>query len=120
MHGSLKSTLWDKNLTTTDMVSEIIPQHFKSLKLASDAIVLDVRDAREQYEEGQIHCNMRIEMSSPDFQEQLDQLDKSMRYLVYCRTGSRSKQVCQQMDRMGFQEVYSLNGGIAKWKEIYG
>ncbi|MDH5476421.1 MAG: rhodanese-like domain-containing protein [Cyclobacteriaceae bacterium] len=102
------------------MITTIEPQHFKTLKLASDAIVLDVRNRKEQFEEGQISGNVILEMGTQYFHDELEQLDKSKRYLVYCRSGNRSLQVCQQMDYMGFEEVYSLNGGIIKWKEIFG
>ncbi|MDH5367115.1 MAG: rhodanese-like domain-containing protein [Cyclobacteriaceae bacterium] len=102
------------------MITTIEPLHFKTLKLASDAIVIDVRNRKEQYEEGQISGNITLEMGTNYFYEQLEELDKSKRYLVYCRSGNRSLQVCEQMDSMGFEEVYSLNGGIIKWKEIFG
>ena len=103
----------------TKMITAIKPRHFRELKLASDAIVLDVRDAREQYEEGQIPGNIRMDQASAGFADQLDRLDRDKRYLVYCRTGIRSMEVCQMMDSMGFGEVYSLDGGIVSWKETF-
>lgn len=102
------------------MIAAIKPQHFRTLKLATDAFLLDVRPAKEQYEEGQIPGNIRLEMTASDFEDQLSKLDRSKRYLVYCRSGNRSRQVCERMDQMGFKEVYSLDGGITQWKEIYG
>ena len=102
------------------MITSIEPQHFRTLKLASDAIVLDVRNKKEQYEEGQIPGNVILELGTSDFKIQLEQLDKNNRYLVYCRSGNRSMQVCEQMNSLGFKEVYSLNGGITKWKQIFG
>jgi len=100
------------------MIQAIEPKHFRSLKLAADAIVLDVRAAREQYEEGQIPGNLRIEFG-PGFENELSSLEKNKRYLVYCRSGNRSMQACQAMSQMGFKELYSLDGGINKWKETF-
>jgi rhodanese-related sulfurtransferase len=35
--------------------------------------------------------------------------------VVYCRTGSRSAQVCRFLDQQGIHNVISMRGGIAKW-----
>lgn len=35
--------------------------------------------------------------------------------IVYCRTGSRSKKVCQFLQEQGITNVASLRGGIVKW-----
>ena len=35
--------------------------------------------------------------------------------VVYCRTGSRSAQVCRFLNEQGIHNVISLRGGIVKW-----
>ena len=35
--------------------------------------------------------------------------------VVYCRTGSRSAQVCRFLNQQGIHNVISLRGGIVKW-----
>ncbi len=35
--------------------------------------------------------------------------------VVYCRTGSRSAQVCRFLNQQGINNVISLRGGIIKW-----
>ena len=35
--------------------------------------------------------------------------------VVYCRTGSRSAQVCRFLGEQGIHNVISLRGGIVKW-----
>jgi rhodanese-related sulfurtransferase len=35
--------------------------------------------------------------------------------VVYCRTGSRSAQVCRFLSRQGIHNVISLRGGVVKW-----
>jgi len=101
------------------MIEKIKPEHFRSLKLASDAVVIDVRAAKEQYEEGQIPGNIRIELGTSTFEEELRKLEKNKRYLVYCRTGVRSMEACQTMTSLGFDQVFSLDGGIKNWKETF-
>lgn len=35
--------------------------------------------------------------------------------VIYCRTGSRSAQVCRFLNQQGIHNVISLRGGIVKW-----
>jgi rhodanese-related sulfurtransferase len=35
--------------------------------------------------------------------------------VVYCRTGSRSAQVCRFLNQQGINNVISLRGGIVRW-----
>ena len=35
--------------------------------------------------------------------------------IIYCRTGSRSAQVCRFLNQQGIHNVISLRGGIVKW-----
>lgn len=38
--------------------------------------------------------------------------------LLYCHTGSRSALAAHSLQKMGFNKVYSLAGGIEKWREL--
>jgi len=35
--------------------------------------------------------------------------------VIYCRTGSRSAQVCRFLNQQGIHNVINLRGGIVKW-----
>jgi rhodanese-related sulfurtransferase len=35
--------------------------------------------------------------------------------VIYCRTGSRSAQVCRFLNQQGINNVISLRGGIVRW-----
>ena len=35
--------------------------------------------------------------------------------VVYCRTGSRSAQVCRFLNQQGLNNVINLRGGVVKW-----
>ena len=43
-------------------------------------------------------------------------LEKNKRYIIYCRTGSRSRFALEMMRNLGFDEVYNLENGILDWK----
>ncbi|MCD6120793.1 MAG: rhodanese-like domain-containing protein [Spirochaetales bacterium] len=78
-------------------------------------IIIDVRTPAE-YAEGHIKNSRLINFYSLDFKTKLDKLDKNKKYLVYCRSGSRSDQAVQIMKELNFKKIYNLSGGIIAWK----
>jgi adenylyltransferase/sulfurtransferase len=42
-----------------------------------------------------------------------DRLDRNARYLIVCASGKRSRAAAQLLREQGFQQVYSLKGGVA-------
>ena len=48
--------------------------------------------------------------------EELDKLDKSKHYYLYCRSGNRSGQACALMNARGFSAAYNLMGGMIEWE----
>jgi rhodanese-related sulfurtransferase len=87
----------------------------EGLVAASEAIVLDVR-TEEEFESGFIPnaINIDIRMGA-GFIDELNKLDKTVPYYVYCRSGARSAQAVQIMQDMGFVFSYNLLGGILAW-----
>ena len=46
----------------------------------------------------------------------LDYFAESRNHIViYCRTGSRSAQVCRFLHQQGINNVFSLRGGLVRW-----
>ncbi len=41
--------------------------------------------------------------------------ESSRQVVIYCRTGSRSAQVCRFLNQQGINNVISLRGGVVKW-----
>jgi len=78
-------------------------------------VLLDVRTA-EEFDSGHLKGALNIDVKAPDFAEQIEKLDKSVTYLVYCLGGVRSARAMQLMQAQGFQKVYNLEGGLLKWK----
>ena len=56
----------------------------------SDFVILDVRTLRE-YEEGYIEDAVNMDFYADTFTDELDGLDRDNTYLLYCRSGSRSR-----------------------------
>ncbi|MGB7843856.1 MAG: rhodanese-like domain-containing protein [Salinimicrobium sp.] len=80
-----------------------------------DAVILDVRTQME-VEAGYIPNAKHLDIyKGQEFVAELDKLDKSKNYYIYCRSGQRSAQACQFMDQKGFNNTYNLLGGIIEW-----
>lgn len=79
-------------------------------------VILDVRTPSE-YHEGHIEDAININFYESDFRAQLEELDTTKTYLIYCRSGGRSGNTLKIMEELGFQEVYNLSSGILGWKK---
>lgn len=101
------------------MCRSVFPEQFRVLRDRQNTVVLDVRSPKEKYEEGSIPGHELIDFNNPNFSYQLDELDRSKTYLVYCRSGNRSQQACSLMQRKGFHNVISLEGGMDRWKATF-
>lgn len=81
-----------------------------------NAVILDVRTEGE-CNEGIIPKAINIDFhKGQGFVYQIDELDKSKSYYVYCRSGARSEQACHLMNQMGFENTFNLLGGIMQWQ----
>jgi rhodanese-related sulfurtransferase len=77
-------------------------------------MIIDVRTP-EEYDEGHIENCVLINFRSDTFQEEINELDKSYTYLIYCRSGGRSAAALKIMKENGFENVYNMLGGIKGW-----
>lgn len=87
----------------------------KELKAEDDSVILDVRTP-EEYDEKHIPNSKLINVQEPQhFVDEVEKLDKSKSYYVYCRSGGRSMMACNIMEQMGFSRLANLDGGITDW-----
>ena len=78
-------------------------------------VVIDIR-TQEEYDAGHLEAaSMRLDYYAPDFKDQLAKLDKTAKYLIYCRTGHRSGVTLGIMQNMGFTDIHDIDGGITAW-----
>ena len=47
----------------------------------------------------------------------LDELNPDIDYVVMCRTGVRSSQICEFLSNQNFRSVANLSGGINEWSK---
>ncbi|MFV8369385.1 rhodanese-like domain-containing protein [Flavobacterium sp. LB2R40] len=95
------------NLTQEDWISQF--------EADENAVILDVRTEAE-FNEGIITNAINIDIHrGQDFVTEIETLDKSKNYYVYCRSGMRSAKACEIMNQLGFENAYNLVGGITEW-----
>lgn len=94
-------------------MGQISKEEFKE-RLKAGWQLVDVRTP-EEYNAGHIEEAMLIDYYKPDFKDKVGELDKSGKYLLYCRTGVRSSKARGIMEALGFEEVADLAGGYAGW-----
>ena len=88
----------------------------EQLSKDNNAFVLDVRTP-EEMEEGYIPKAKNIDIYlGQEFLDELEKLDKSKNYYVYCRSGNRSGQACAIMNNIGIENTYNLEGGFMNWE----
>lgn len=78
-----------------------------------DFVIVDVRTPAE-FADARLANALNINLESSSFRTEMNRLDRSDTYLLYCRTGNRSAQAASIMKDLGFEEVYDM-GGIVDW-----
>lgn len=79
-------------------------------------VILDVRTTAE-FETGHLNNAILLDYYSKDFISELDRLDKTKTYLIYCRSGNRSGKTLRLIEEMGFKQVYDMAQGIIGWRK---
>ncbi len=88
----------------------------KQLNEDNNSVVLDVR-TQEEVALGVIPNAIHIDIYlGQGFIDELETLDKSKHYYVYCKAGGRSAQACVVMNQLGFEHAYNLLGGFSEWQ----
>lgn len=79
-----------------------------------EAILVDVREEPE-YITGHVADAqlLPVDEISAETAEELTP-EKERPVLVYCRTGRRSREAAQKLERLGYTEVYDM-GGLVGW-----
>ena len=73
-----------------------------------DSLILDIRD-EASYNDS--HYSNAIHLSNKNFNKVIEKTDRKKTILVYCYKGISSQNVAQHFCNLGFENVYSLNGG---------
>ena len=107
--------------TSTRIIADVTSQEAFTLiqnnQNNPDFVILDVRTS-EEFADGHIEKAIKIDFYLETFRDELDDLDKSKTYLIYCRSGNRSGRALVMMEELGFQEAYNISDGIIGWEAV--
>ncbi|TDU62464.1 rhodanese-related sulfurtransferase [Prosthecobacter fusiformis] len=97
-----------------DAVKHVDAEKAAKLVAEGKVTVLDVRTA-DEYQEGHIKGAKNVDIMEKDFAKKLESMDKSKPVLVHCQAGGRSTRSLPTLEKLGFTEIYHLDGGLGGW-----
>jgi rhodanese-related sulfurtransferase len=99
------------------MVGELTPREFLDRReRGEDMTLLDVREDWE-IEKAPVPTEV-VHIPMGEISDRLSELDPEKETVVICRSGGRSAQVAQFLERQGFGKVFNLSGGILAWSRV--
>ena len=109
------STFFNCEKFKTNTSVSISTEQMLALVKFDEVQLIDVRTPAE-FAEGHLKNAKNIDFYSPDFDLQIEALDKSIPVILYCKSGSRSAKCASKLNAKGFTSIYDLDGGIQLWK----
>ena len=97
-------------------VTEISAAEARKEAEAGEAVLIDVReesDWREGHADGATHLSRGV--IELEIEEQIPDVTRPI--ICYCGGGSRSALVAESLQKMGYENVRSMAGGLRAWKE---
>ena len=81
-----------------------------------NALVLDVRDAAE-YGKGHVLNARNIALGELEARATEIEKHKTKAVIVVCDTGTRSGKAAATLRKLGFEQVFTLSGGVGAWRQ---
>ncbi len=95
-------------------MKEITAKELKALiDSKEDFQLIDVREQNE-FDFANIKGELIPLNTIPD---NLDKIAKDKKVIVHCRSGARSANAIQYLEKHGFEDLYNLKGGILAWSD---
>ncbi|OZU88610.1 rhodanese [Virgibacillus indicus] len=94
-------------------MTEITAKEVESLVNKGKALnIIDVREV-DEVADGKIPGAVNIPLGHVE--SRIDELDKSEKYIMVCRSGGRSGRAAEFLDNQGYN-VINMQGGMLSWK----
>jgi rhodanese-related sulfurtransferase len=99
------------------MLGELTPREFLDRREAGEALTL--LDVREDWEVKLAPVPTEtVHIPMGEISDRIGELQPDQPTVVICRSGGRSAQVAQFLERQGFEKVFNLSGGILAWSRV--
>lgn len=102
----------DSNKGEIDSVADLSRVDFTD----EQNVLLDVRTP-EEFSQGHIEHAINVDVNSEHFDSEIQKLDKSKTYYVYCQAGTRSSKASSRLLRGGFKNIVNLKDGYSSYKK---
>lgn len=81
-----------------------------------DVVILDLR-TKQEYDSLHIQNSVLIDYSNTGFPDEIEKLDKNKTYIIYDKSGSKSRNTYELMKELGFKDIHIIVGGFDEWKK---
>lgn len=98
-------------------IREVTPDDMRTRLARGDK--LHVIDVREESEWAQGHASGAVHLSKGTIERDVEKQipDTTAELVLYCGGGSRSALAADNLQKMGYTNVISMDGGIREWRE---
>ena len=87
---------------------------YELLNEDGNLLIVDVRSPQEYQHDGRIAGSRLLPLSV--LMQRVGELPKDQPVVIVCRSGKRSLVACEQLNRLGFDNVKNFSGGMIAWK----
>ena len=99
------------------MVGALTPREFLDRRASGEQMTL--LDVREDWEIAVARVpTATVHIPMGELSDRIGELDPKQETVVICRSGGRSAQVADFLERQGFGKVFNLSGGILAWSRV--
>jgi rhodanese-related sulfurtransferase len=99
------------------MGPELSPREFLDRRENGEEMTL--LDVREDWEVALAPVPTdTVHIPMGEISDRIGELDPKKETVVICRSGGRSAQVADFLERQGFEKVFNLSGGILAWSRV--
>ena len=96
-------------------VTEISPEDAAAKMQNKEAVIIDVRD-KDEYDEDHIPNAVHLSRGTIELDIEEKVPDPNAVIICHCGGGGRSALAAESLQKMGYQNVRSMAGGLKAWK----
>lgn len=109
------SLIWINTVFARSAIDVSVSEAARLIK-NNEVTIVDVRTPAE-FNEGHIKNAKNIDFYGVKFEQQTQNLPKTSKILLYCKSGRRSAAAAEQLKKEGFDDLMNLKGGISAWEK---
>lgn len=92
--------------------AEVTPKMVEELRATGEIVIIDVREP-EEFALGRIPGATLIPLG--ELAERTDEVPTDKPVVMVCRSGNRSAQAVQILQKAGFTNIHNMTGGMIAW-----